>query len=332
MADRALLCGLATAALLAFPSLAGAADNGTIMPSTSALPPPARSVTLVSMPNPPEPGADQVNANDEALGNPANTPVTGALQLDRITGGEAPPSLEALQDARPNDEAGDDLKPGRREQIRQAALTYGAQGGQAARSFAINEMLRHNEPILDTTFDFRPFVLPVGDGQTLMQPPIVSQAQMAFALNDTGTIAHESRCVFEITREAQLTSAAPNWRTYLVRSWNKPRHPASSALPHTDKEVRHWNDWVAEGWASGEKVADEIYLSDLSRLQRDITGMARYRVLLRAGRVEEPRVVFENRQAVGGGDSLHLGDRVIRITGQPGLQARTRVAYPEDCR
>ncbi|ARW18393.1 type IV secretory system conjugative DNA transfer family protein [Komagataeibacter europaeus] len=306
------------------------------LPTSSPSPPSARSGTLVPEPQPPQPGADQVDGADPALANPINKPVTGASTLDEVVGGEAPPSLEALENTRPNDEPGGDLKPGRSAQLREAAHIYGAQGGLAARAFAINEMLRRHEETLDATYDFRSIVLPIGSGQTLMQPPIVTEAQMAFALNDTGQVAHETECVFEITREAQLTSAPPDWRTYLVRTWGKPHHPVAAALPRTKAEVSHWNQWVAEGWADGEKQATEIFLSDLSRLQRDITGMARYRVLLNAGRVEEPRVVFEHQDAVGGGDTLHLNDRTIRIASQPGLQGHVRpgsdYGYPEHCR
>lgn len=307
-----------------------------VLPTSSPSLPAAPSGTLVPIPQPPQPGADQVDQADPALANPINKPVTGATTLDEVVGGEAPPSLEALQNTRPNDEPGDDLKPGRSAQLREAAHIYGAQGGLAARAFAINEMLRRYEDTLDATYDFRSIVLPVGGGQALMQPPIVTEAQMAFALNDTGQVAHETECVFEITREAQLTSAPPNWRTYLVRTWGTPHHPVAAVLPQTKAEVTHWNQWVAEGWADGEKQATEIFLSDLSRLQRDITGMARYRVLLNAGRVEEPRVVFEHQDAVGGGDTLHLNDRTIRITSQPGLQGHIRrrndYGYPEHCR
>ncbi len=81
---------------------------------------------------------------------------------------------------------------------------------------------------------------------------------------------------------------------------------------------------MAEGWAQGEKQAVEIFLSDLGRLERDIIGMARYRVLLRARLVEPPRVAFHNRRVDGGRDSLHVGDRTIRITDQPGLQGNAR--------
>ncbi|WP_264996414.1 type IV secretion system DotC family protein, partial [Kozakia baliensis] len=144
---------------------AAATANGQIMPSRSNTLPPAPSGTLVPIPQPPQPGADQIEAADPTLGNPIDKPITGAGQLDRIVGGEPPPSLEALQDMRPNDEATDGLKPGRREQLQEAAHIYGAQGGLAARAFAINEMLRRYEGMLDATYDFRPLVLPIGGGQ-----------------------------------------------------------------------------------------------------------------------------------------------------------------------
>lgn len=95
---------------------------------------------------------------------------------------------------------------------------------------------------------------------------------------------------------------------------------------HGCKRSAASDKWVAEGWSQGEKQAIDIYLSDLGRLERDITGMARYRVLLRAGLVEPPRVAFQNQAVAGGRDQLHVGDRTVRITDQPGLQARRRQA------
>jgi len=284
----------------------------------------AAEPSLTSGRLPPEPNFDQVEQNVPDLANPLNKPVTGASIDPLVVGTVAPPSLEALQATRPGDEKGDGLEPGRADMLRTAALTYGAQGGLAGRSFALNEMLRRYQAQLDSTYDFKTLVLPVSTGQTLMRPPIVSAAQMAFALGDGGQVARETSCIYQITRQAQLSSAPPNWRAYLVRSWSAPRKPTDAALPRTKQEVAYWNKWVAEGWAQGEKQAVEIYLSDLGRLERDIVGMARYRVLLRAGLVEQPKVAFENRRVEGGRDSLHVGDQTIRITDQPGLQANAR--------
>lgn len=293
------LLGLAT-----LPSLAEAADGRLTSPTA-----------------PPSPTYEQVDQSLPELGNPLNNPITGSAEEPAIVGTAPPPSLEALQAARPGDGHGDGLEPGRAVVLRTAAMTYGAQGGLAGRSFALNEMLRRHEAELDTTYDFRTLVLPVGNGgQTLMRPPIVSAAQMAFALGDGGQIARETSCIYQITRAASLSSASPNWRAYLVRSWSKPNRPTDSALPRTDQEVAYWNKWTAEGWAQGEKQAVQIYLSDLGRLERDIVGMARYRVLLRAGLVEQPKIVFRTARAEGGRNTLHVGDRVITITDQPGLQ------------
>jgi defect-in-organelle-trafficking protein DotC len=280
----------------------------------------AQTNSLTSPPVPPFPTPQQMDQNLPILGNPINQPVTGASEDPLVVGTEAPPSLEALQDARPGDQPTDGLSASRQGTLQTAALTYGAQGGLAARSFAINEMLRRYEAQLDTTYDFGALVLPVNGGQTLMRPPIVSAAQMAFALGDNGQVARETSCIYQITREAQLASTPPNWRTYLVRSWATPRRPTDAALPRTKQEVAYWDKWVADGWADGETQADEIFLSDLGRLQRDMVGMARYRVLLRANLVEQPVVAFNTRTSDGGRDSLHIGDQVIRITNQPGLQ------------
>ena len=273
---------------------------------------------------PPDPSPEQVEQDLPDLGNALNKPITGAQEDPLVVGTPPPPSLEALQATRPGDEKGDGLEPGRSDMVRTAALTFGAQGGLAARSFALNELLRRYQAQLDSAYDFHTLVLPVSSGQTLMRPPVVSAAQMAFALGDGGQVARETSCIYQITREAQLASTPPNWRIYLVRVWAAPHRPNDGALPRTKQEVAYWNKWVAEGWGQGEKQAVEIFLSDLGRLERDIVGMARYRVLLRAGLVEQPKVAFQNRPVDGGRDSLHVGDQTIRITDHPGLQGNAR--------
>ena len=185
-------------------------------------------------------------------------------------------------------------------------------------------MLRRHEAELDAAYDFSTLVVPLGGGQTLMRPPVVTEAQMAFALGDGGQVARETGRVYQITRRAELTSAPPNWRVYLVRTWTNPTPPPDDLRPRTRDEVSSWNQWVSEGWAKGERQAVEIFLSDLGRLERDIVGMARYRVLLRAGLVEQPQVAFAHRAVQGGHDTMRVNDRTVRITGQSGLDANQK--------
>ena len=203
----------------------------TVLAGVSGVIPAQADDTLTSPRVPPDPTLDQVESNVPDLANPLNKPITGGSEQPLVVGTEPPPSLETLQAARPGDDKGDGLEPGRADMVRTAALTYGAQGGLAGRSFALNEMLRRHQAELDSAYDFRVLVLPVGAGQTMMRPPIVSAAQMAFALGDSAQVARETSCIYQITREAQLASAPPNWRTYLVQILVQPapatgRHPA----------------------------------------------------------------------------------------------------------
>lgn len=283
---------------------------------------------LIDEPIPPAPSSAQVDQAAQTLGNAINTPVTGSTRDPQVIGGDPPPSLEVLQAARPGFNPDKGLSGPRGEALREAALSYGARGGLAARSYAINEMLRKYQLQLDATYDFAGLVVSVDGGKTLIRPPVVTEAQLAFALSDGGQAARETAHIYEITREAQLASAPPSWRSYLVRSWVTPTPPPDDLRPRTDEEVQYWNQWVAQGWADGEKQAVEIFLDDLSRLQRDIVGMARYRVLLRSGLVEEPRIAFARSTVEGGHDLMRIDNTTVRITAQPGLNPRSRDWHP----
>jgi defect-in-organelle-trafficking protein DotC len=291
-------------------------------PVAAATAPLARDNGVIVMPIPPQPSPATVDAAAHQLGNPRNKPVTGASIEPAVVGGEQPLSLEALQAARPGSGlAAEGLEPGRQDILYQTGLAYGAQGGLAARAFAINEMLRRYELTLDTVYNFDDVVLRRPGTHIIMRPPVISEAEMALALGDGGQVARETACVYSISRVAQFGSAPPSWRAYLVRNCQQPRPPADAVLPRTEQEVQYWNKYVAEGWAQGERQAVEIFLNDLGRLQRDITGMARYRVLFRAGVVANPKVATEQKIVDGGGGELRAGDRIARITAQPGLRA-----------
>jgi len=334
MADRrSVLLAAAAFVALAFVAPADAADmttssapaQPTVAPAPVPVPvtttaAPAPDNSLIVMPIPPQPSPATVDASAHELGNPRNNPVTGASIEPEVVGGERPLSLESLQATRPGSGlAAAGLEPGRQDILYQAGLAYGARGGLAARAFAINEMLRRYESMLDSVYNFNDVILKRPGSQIIMRPPVISEAEMAMALGDGGQIARETACVYSISKVAQLGSAPPNWRTYLVRTWEQPHPPADAVLPRTEQEVQYWNKYVAEGWAEGERQAVEIFLNDLGRLQRDITGMARYRVLLRAHVVANPKVATQS-QVVDGAE-LRAGDRIVTITAQPGLRA-----------
>ena len=112
----------------------------TVLGVLAAVPPCRAEGTLTSPRVPPDPTPQQFEQNVPDLANALNKPITGAQEDPLVVGTPPPPSLEALQAARPGDGTGDGLEPGRSDMVRTAALTYGAQGGLAARSFALNEL------------------------------------------------------------------------------------------------------------------------------------------------------------------------------------------------
>ena len=295
--------------------LAGLCNTLPVRAATPAAPAPS----VADAPVPPLGiGADAAQRILERA-NPSNSPVTGAAVVPGSIGGHVPMSLEALMAARPGVNPKDGLPPARAEELYAAAVGFGAAGGLAARGFAVNPALRRMEAQLARAFDFRARVVPVGRGQTLMRPPVVSEAQLAFALGEGGQSARETGRIYRITREAQLASEPPNWRTYLVQNWPDPVPPPDGQRPQTSQEVEYWKKWVAEGWAKGEAQGTDIFLSQLGKLESDLVGMARFRVLLRAGLVEQPQVVFARRAVQGGHDLMRVGDTTIDIRRQPGL-------------
>jgi defect-in-organelle-trafficking protein DotC len=268
---------------------------------------------------------------DDAAANPIDTPITGASEAPAIPDVARPPSLEALMAIRPGYSPTENADSGRDEAIRQAAWAYGAQGGDAAECFAINEMLRRYAPTLDRVYDFRSLVLPAGNGQTLIRPPVVTEAQMAVALAPGGQVSRETDTIYAISRQAELATAVPQWRTWLVRNVSPPSPPVATLRPRTPQEVEIWRKGVAYGWAAGQRQAVEIFLDDLGRLDREIMGMARYRVLLAGGRVQAPVISELNRDVQGGHNLMRVDDREIRIQTQPGLDGdRAHWRFPDD--
>jgi defect in organelle trafficking protein DotC len=214
--------------------------------ATTATPAPDNS--LIVMPIPPQPSPERVDAAGHETGNPINKPITGAsIELEAV-GGEKPLSLESRQPTRPGiGLTADGLEPDRQDVLYQAGLAYGARGGLAARAFAINEMLRRYESTLDSVYDFNDVILKRPGSRIIMRPLVVSEAEMALALGDGGQIARETACVYSISKVAQLGSAPPNRRTYLVRSWEQPSRPPTPCSPAPSRKSNTGTNMLQRG-------------------------------------------------------------------------------------
>lgn len=242
---------------------------------------------------------------------------------------ETPPQLNTLMNQRPSEEDPAEVN-GRKMRLRaisEAAMSYGARGGLARRTWEIRQQLSRHANDLDRAFNFRQLLIAAPSG-LLIEPPIVTESEQNTLIADDGQEAAVADTMLKISREARIVSASRDWRTYLERDWGKVDSPPDVLLPKEDDEEIVWAKAVATGWDEGYKQADEIFQSDIDRMSRDYVGMVRYRYLLAHNMISAPYALQQDNGVTGGGSEMRIGDRAVAITGQSQLQARPEAWQP----
>ena len=206
----------------------------------------------------------------------------------------------------------------RMDALKEAAISFGARGGLAWRSYHIRNELDVRAQYMDKVFDFRQLLIPAPSG-LLIEPPIISETMNNMLIESDGQTAAVSDRMYNIINNAQIVSAPRNWRTYLERDWGVVEPPPDILLPEDAEEREIWKEYVARGWEEGVRQANEIFSDDLSILVADFEGMIRYRTLLAQNMVSQPYALQVDRGVTGGGDEMRIGDRAIQITGVPEL-------------
>ncbi len=214
------------------------------------------------------------------------------------------------------------INPLRLEGLRQAALTVGAQGALAKRSEEINALLKRQAPNLDQIFNFNSMML----GHNVL-PPVLAEGDNTLNLQDPSTIRIADR-TYSIVSQAHFVTVPPTWRDYLRMNYKKPDVPDKTLLPKNNTEVIEWKKYVQQGWQEGLRQANNIFSDNLSRLQRDYTGMALYRALYNQKMISAPFVARADLGITGDGDNLTINDAVLRITALPQLNAEAKTWTP----
>ena len=264
---------------------------------------------------------------------PSDAPSVRIIPAENDMGiSPSPPPLADLQNQATSEED-EEIKPNtiglqiRADAQREAALSYGARGGLAFRTFEIQRRLAEHDKSMSRTFDFARLLISAPSG-LLIEPPIVSEAQQAVLVNSSGQDAAVADRIYRINRVARIVTAARNWRLYLERDWGRVDPPAAILLPKTEEEKFAWAAYVKQGWEAGLKQAEDTFESDLDRLTNNYTGMVRYRELLSQGMISPPYAFSDNRGVTGGGNEMRVGDRGITITGQSSLISKSDTWMP----
>ncbi len=253
--------------------------------------------------------------------------VSGALAQQTVAteASPPPPVLKDLQEQSSGEDSGKTDVMGlqiRHDALREAALSYGARGGLAYRTFEIQRRLVEHEASLSKIFNFTRLLISAPSG-LLIEPPIVSEAQRAVIVNGGGQEAAVSDRVLRINKAARIVTAPRNWLLYLERDWGTVDAPPGLLLPRNDEERAQWKTLVQEGWNAGVAQAEETFESDLDRMTNDYIGMVHYRTLLVQGMISPPYAMHEDRGVTGGGSEMRVGDRGVSITGPSVLIPRS---------
>lgn len=206
----------------------------------------------------------------------------------------------------------------RKEAQKEAAVSYGARGGLAFRTYQIRQEIQLRAPYLDKVYNFSELLIPAPSG-LLIEPPIISEVENAMIIDNGGQQAAVSDRIYNIIANAKIVSTPRSWREYLEREWGDVETPPDILRPNNDEERAAWNKNVAIGWEQGTAQANEIFEEDLNRLQADFQGMVRFRMLLSQGMISAPYALQTDRGVTGGGDEMRVGDRAVEITNSPGL-------------
>lgn len=253
--------------------------------------------------------------------------ISGAYAQQHVTpeASPPPPVLQDLQEQQGSEDSGKTDIMGlqiRNDALREAALSYGARGGLAYRTFEIQRRLVEHEVSLSKIFDFTRLLINAPSG-LLIEPPIVSEAQRAVLVNGGGQEAAVSDRVLRINKAARIVTAPRNWRLYLERDWGVVDAPPELLLPRSGEERTQWKAFVQEGWNAGVAQAEETFEADLDRMTNEYIGMIRYRELLVQGMISPPYAMHEDRGVTGGGSEMRVGDRGVSITGPSVLIPRS---------
>lgn len=237
------------------------------------------------------------------------------------TGEERPLELEdifayeAVDENIQNDELPFDI---RAEALKEAAISFGARGGLAKRTYEIRQELDLRKRYLTKVFNFSQLLVAAPSG-LLIEPPIVTESMNSMLIDIDGQTAAVSDKIYNIIRNARIVSAPRTWHIYLEREWGEVLPPPDILVPQNDRERELWVEYAAKGWEYGWQQANDIFREDLSRLESDFKGMIRYRMLLAQGMISPPYALQIDRGITGGGDEMRIGDRAVQITGVPEL-------------
>lgn len=270
-----------------------------------------------------------MRANASSLLLVAGLMACGAGQAQTASASEG---FDAVRDALKATSPAASIPFVRKAALTESAVLVGARSGLSARTCALLKVIAASRVPLDKKYRFSDLMMGAG-----VLPPIIDEARDNVALD--AVVMRVAARVYRFHEAARLVDIPPTWRDWVYvglpqdacefRPADATSNLAPEVLPANDVERAFWLSESRKAYDSGVAQANQVYDTNLSRLDRAYAGMRRYYELFTAGMVAAPVIVSSTEVAVReDANTLVVGNTIIRITVPADFVDRTNKWQP----
>jgi defect-in-organelle-trafficking protein DotC len=197
------------------------------------------------------------------------------------------------------------------------AVRIAASAGLAYQIANIKKAVDAKARELDTIYNFAPLMIA---GRVV--PPVISESRDIYTQDGEQTL-RLSGIRYEIVSQARFSSTPPNWRAYLTLP-----EPTTDFVvgirPQNEGEQKIWRYASRIAWNEGTQQANTMLDRATDKLNRDFTGMIRYRTMLAENRVTAPLIATQDIPITKEGAALVIDDTLLRITALPDFKVNMK--------
>lgn len=232
------------------------------------------------------------------------------------------PTLREMQGWRPTlKSAAPPQEPSLRERaLRETGLQVGSQAALAQKTREQNSEVENHAKVLTEIYRFDQLLSEKG----LVLPPVIIESRRHAEVDGVQLTKIEQS--YKMVENAQVVSAPPTWRDYLIASnYPPPNKPEGALLPQNAVEEQFWSEAVAKGWEQGEQQAWLAFKARVGELHRAFLGRIRYLVLLQRNMVTAPAVRVTRRGIKQNPNELLIGRTEITLSRLPQFQLPAKI-------
>lgn len=157
-------------------------------------------------------------------------------------------------------------------------------------------------------------------------PPVLTEARNVVQ-NGNGKTLKTTGVIYKIDKQAYFSTLPPNWRTYFSfpeSNYNVDfsETPTKELMPKNSREYDLWSKKTIEGFSEGQKVAREMFLYSLNRLNKDYLGMIRFHTFVLEGKISMPSLSRADLAISNTSDVMAIDQKMLTIRTLPSFEGR----------